>query len=188
MSKSLHLLMIALLVATVVTGCKNEKGEVSEYESGSGQPAFAFAVYPGAKYLAQLTDLTKQAHKVVVPNEKEAPATAIYDTEAPIEQVAEWYAKSYGFHTVAPDSTNNLSAAKPQAFYRSGDLNADLVSIKPVLDKMNLKVDISKAQGKYKGANIDPRPNRPRVTLERPYFDVTTQQVVDRTLILMARE
>ncbi|HYM62186.1 MAG TPA: hypothetical protein VEZ11_14990 [Thermoanaerobaculia bacterium] len=188
MSKSLRLLMIASLVTAVAAGCKNEKGEVSEYESGAAQPAFAFTVYPGAKYLAQLTDLTKQAHKVVVPNEKEPPAMAIYDSEAPIEQVAEWYAKSYGFNTVAPDATNNLSAAKPPAFYRSGDLNADLVSIKPVLDKMNLKVDIAKAQGKYKGANIDPRPNRPRVTLERPYFDVTTQQVVDRTLILMARE
>jgi hypothetical protein len=39
----------------------------------------------------------------------------------------------------------------------------------------------------YKAAQIEPRPNRPRNTIQRPYFDVTTSQVVDRTMILMAR-
>jgi hypothetical protein len=33
---------------------------------------------------------------------------------------------------------------------------------------------------------IDPKPNRPRVTIQRPYFDVVNSQVVDRTIILMA--
>ena len=87
---------------------------------------------------------------------------------------------------MAPDATNNLSAAKPAAYYRTGDLHADVVAIQPVLQKMNLKVDVSKAQGKYRAAEIEGKPNRPRVTIQRPYFDVTTSQVVDRTIILMA--
>jgi hypothetical protein len=52
---------------------------------------------------------------------------------------------------------------------------------------MKLTTDVTKASGSYKAAEIAPRPNRPRVTVQRPYFDVTTSQVVDRTLILMTR-
>ena len=54
------------------------------------------------------------------------------------------------------------------------------------MKKMKLNVDISKAQGKYRAAEIEPKRNRPRVTLQRPYFDVTKSQAVDRTIILMA--
>ena len=46
---------------------------------------------------------------------------------------------------------------------------------------------LSKAVGSYKGAYVSPRPNRPQVTIQRPYFDVTTSKVVDRTMILMSR-
>jgi hypothetical protein len=52
---------------------------------------------------------------------------------------------------------------------------------------MNVPTDLSKATGSYRAADILPRPNRPRVTVQRPYFDVTTSQVVDKTLILMSR-
>ncbi|MFP5245982.1 MAG: hypothetical protein ACLGH0_04760, partial [Thermoanaerobaculia bacterium] len=83
--------------------------------------------------------------------------------------------------------TNNLSATKPNAYYRAGDLAADAKAIEPLLKQMNLPTDVSKASGTYKAADIAPRPNRPRVTVQRPYFDVTTSQVVDRTLILMSR-
>ena len=171
---------VALMLVLAPPSCRKEKTEeVAEPSS------FSFNVYPGARYQARLTELTKQAHNVEKPNEP-APPTAIYDVDAPIDAVAEFYAKAYGYGHVAPDATNNLSAAKPAAYYRTGDLHADVVAIQPVLQKMNLKVDVSKAQGKYRAAEIEGKPNRPRVTIQRPYFDVTTSQVVDRTIILMA--
>ena len=174
------MMLSALLVLTALfVACKGEE-EFAEPE------AFSFVVYPGSNYLQALTDNTKAAHKVINP-QQEPPPTAIYDTDAPVEQVAEYYAKQYGYKEVAPDMTNNLSAAKPQAYYRSGELGADVKAIEGIIKQMNLPTDISKAQGTYKAADIAPRPNRPRVTIQRPYFDVTTSQVVDRTLILMSR-
>ena len=143
-------------------------------------------VYPGARYLGGLSDATRQAHKITKPNE-EPPPVAIYETDAPLEEVANFYAKSYGYGEVAPDATNNLSAAKPPAFYRNGDLATDAKAVEPLLPQLNLKTDVSKATGTYRAADVEPRPNRPRVTVQRPYFDVTTSQVVDKTLIMMSR-
>jgi len=180
LSRNFRTLLSALLVLTALfISCKGEE-EFAEAE------AFSFVVYPGSRYLGQLTENFKAAHKFVNPAQ-EPPPTAVYDTEAPLEQVAEYYAKQYGYKEIAPDMTNNLSATKPPAYYKAGDLQADAKGIEPLLKQMNLATDISKAVGTYKGAEIAPRPNRPRVTLSRPYFDVTTSQVVDRTLILMSR-
>jgi hypothetical protein len=170
----------ALLVLTAIfAGCKG-KEEFAETE------AFSFVVYPGSHYLGQLTETTKNAHRVVSPGQ-EPPPTAIYDTDAPVEQVAEYYVKEYGYKEIAPDMTNNLSAAKPPAYYRTGDLAADTQAIAGLLKQMNVPTDVSKATGSYRAVDISPRPNRPRVTVQRPYFDVTTSQVVDKTLILMSR-
>jgi hypothetical protein len=181
MSRVSRLLLAAALIALVLPGCSKEK------KNDSNEPeSFSFTVYPGARYLAQLTETTKQAHKLFVPNE-DVPPTAIYDTDAPVDKVAEFYAQSYGYGKVAPDATNNLSSAKPPAYYRSGDLAKDVQGVVGVAQKLNIKVDVSKAVGTYRAAEIDPKPNRPRVTIQRPYFDVTTSQVIDRTLILMAR-
>lgn len=171
-------LLVALALVLALAACKGEKAKEEE--------SFSFVVYPGSRYLPQLTDLTKQAHKVINPAQ-EPPPTAIYDTEAPVEQVADFYAKSYGYNTVAPDATNNLSAAKPPAYYRTGDILADAKAVVPLAEKMNVKIDVSKASGHYKAAEIAGKPSRPRVTVQRPYFDVTTSQTVDRTLILMSR-
>ena len=179
-----RLLLVAALVALSVTlllaGCGKEKKDANEPE------AFSFTIYPGSRYLSQLTDLWKQARKVIKPNE-DIPPIAIYDTDAPIDKVAEFYAQSYGYNKVAPDATNNLSSAKPPAYYRAGDLSGDVKAIVPVTDKLGVKIDVSKAVGTYRAAEIDPKPNRPRVTIQRPYFDVSTSQTVDRTLILMSR-
>lgn len=171
-------LLVALALVLALAACKSEKAKEEE--------SFSFVVYPGSRYLPQVTDLMKQAHKVLNPAQ-DPPPTAVYDTDAPVEQVAEFYAKSYGYNNVAPDSTNNLSAAKPPAYFRSGDIGTDVKAIVPLADKMNLKIDTSKAQGHYKAAEIAAKPNRPRVTVQRPYFDVTSSQTVDRTLILMTR-
>lgn len=174
-----NLLAVLLVLTAIFAGCKG-KEEAAEPE------AFSFVVYPGSRYLGQLTETTKNAHRTMSPG-SEPPPIAIYDTDAPVEQVAEYYAKEYGYKEVAPDQTNNLSAAKPPAYYRTGDLNADAKAIEELLKKMGMPTDVSKAQGSYRAADLLPRPNRPRVTIQRPYFDATTSTVVDRTLILMAR-
>ncbi|HXH40855.1 MAG TPA: hypothetical protein VNN08_19665 [Thermoanaerobaculia bacterium] len=181
MSRTTRLLLVAALAALVVAGCGKEK------KNASNEPeAFSFTIYPGSRYLSQLTDIWKQAHRILVPNQ-DVPPIAIYDTDAPIDKVAEFYAQSYGYNKLAPDATNNLSSAKPPAYYRSGDLAHDVAAIIPVTQKLNLKVDVSKAVGAYRAAEIDPTPNRPRVTIQRPYFDASTSQTVDRTLIMMSR-
>jgi hypothetical protein len=180
LSTKFRILLTALVVLTVVfTACKHEDDYVEP-------EAFSFVVYPGSRYLGQLTETFKQGHKAADPSH-EPPPMAVYDTDAPVEQVAEYYAKQYAYGTVAPDVTNNLSASKPQAYYRAGDLGTDARAIEALLKQMNLPTDVSKAAGVYKAAEIAPRPNRPRVTIQRPYFDVTSSTVVDRTLILMAR-
>lgn len=181
MSRTSRLLLAAALIALIAAGCGKEK------KNGSNEPeAFSFTIYPGSRYLAPLTDLWKQARRIIVPNE-DVPPIAIYDTDAPIEKVAEFYAQSYGYNKIAPDATNNLSSAKPPAYYRSGDLAKDVAAIIPVTQKLNVKIDPSKAVGIYRAAELDPKPNRPRVTIQRPYFDVSTSQTVDRTLIMMTR-
>ncbi len=180
MQKSLRVAAVLLIVTTALVGCSKEK-------STEAEDSFSFVVYPGAQYLPHLTEVTKQAHKVITPGNAEIPPTAIYDSDASVEDVANFYAKSYGYGKVAPDATNNLSAAKPAAYYRNGDLQTDVQGIVSLLQKMKLTTDITRAQGQYKAADIEAKPNRPRVTVQRPYFDVTTSQVVNRTLILMSR-
>src|SRR4051812_25622511 len=133
-SKYSRLLLVMLVVSLAVLGCGKEKDEGDE-------DLFSFVVYPGARYLPHLTELTKQAHKVIKPNEQEAPPTAIYDTDASVDDVANFYVKAYGYTAVAPDATNNLSAAKPPAYRRTGDLGADLKGIEPLLSKMNIHPD-----------------------------------------------
>jgi hypothetical protein len=180
MSKTSKLLLIMLVVSLAILGCGKEQEENEE-------DAFSFVVFPGARYLPHLTELTKQAHKVISPGAPEAPPTAIYDTDATVDDVANFYVKAYGYTSIAPDATNNLSSAKPAAYRRTGDIGADVKGIESLMTKMNLHPDLAKATGSYKAVEIAPKPNRPRVTIQRPYFDLTTSQVVDRTIILMAR-
>ena len=172
-------LILAGLLFLAIAGCAKEDAYV-EPES------FSFVVYPNSRYLGELTELTRQAHKLAKPNE-EPPPIAIYDTEAPLEEVAAFYAKSYGYEKVAPDATNNLSATKPPAYYRTGDLSADVKTIAEQLPTLGVNADVSKAQGAYRAAEIEARTNRPHVTIQRPYFNVKTSEVVDRTIIWMAR-
>jgi hypothetical protein len=175
--KHLRLTLAALLAITLLfAACKGGEEEYAEPE------AFSFVIYPGSRYLGQLTDKTREAHKIIAPGQ-EPPPTAIYDTDASIEQVAQYYAKEYGYATIAAEK----GSGNPQAYYKTGDLGVDAKAIESLLPKLGLQTDVSKATGTYKGAEIAPRPNRPRVTISRPYFDVTTSQVVDRTLILMSR-
>ncbi len=169
----------ALLVLLAIAGCGKED-EYAEPET------FSFVVYPGSRFLGKMTEATRQAHKIMKPAE-EPPPVAIYDTDATVEDVATFYAKAYGYATVAPDATNNMSTVAPKAYYRTGDLGTDAKSIAALLPRLGLNTDLTKAVGTYKAAEIAPRPNRPRVTVQRPYFDETTSQVVNKTIILMSR-
>ena len=166
--------VLVLLLIAVAAGCTKEE-ESNEPET------FTFIVYPGSRYLGKISETMRQAHKLVAPNEA-PPPVAVYDTDAPVEEVATFYAKAYGYGSVAAD---NLSSKPPAAYYRGGDLASDAKSIAPMLPKLGLNTDVSKAQGTYKAAEISRKPNRPQVTIQRPYFDVTTSQVVNKTIILM---
>ncbi len=174
----LSLTALLLLAALLVTACKGEEEEYAEPE------AFSFVIYPGSRYLGELTEKTKLAHKVARPN-VEPPPTAIYDADASVEEVADYYAKQYGYAVVAPQAGTGPS--QPRAYYRTGDLAKDNAPIAPLLPQLQLQTDLTKAVGSYRGAFIAPRPNRPQVSIQRPYVDVTTSKVVDRTLILMSR-
>jgi hypothetical protein len=180
MSKFLRVAAILMVLIAILPGCRKEKKNASEEPS-----TFTFTVYPGSHYLAQLTELHKRASAVLKPNET-PPPVAIYDTDAPLDAVANFYANAYGYSKVAADATNNLSAAKPPAYYRNGDMYSDVKGLESLFKKLNLNVDFSKARGKYRAVEIEPKTNRPRVTIQRPYFDVINSQVVDRTIILMA--
>src|SRR5260221_12757019 len=125
MSKWSRVLLLLVAAAMPFAGCKHKESQSNEPES------FAFFVYPSARYLAQLTEVTKNAHKVIHPN-LDPPPTAIYDTDATVEKVAEHYAKEYGYSTIAADSTNNLKSAQPPAYYRSGDLQSAAQGAKPI--------------------------------------------------------
>ena len=174
----LSLLALLLLATVLVAACKGEEEEYAEPES------FSFVIYPGSRYLGDMTEKTKQAHTITRPN-VEPPPTAIYDADGSVEEVADYYAKQYGYAEVAAEP--GTGATQPRAYYRTGDLAKDNLPLAPLLPQLQLQTDLSKAVGTYRGAFISPRPNRPQVTIQRPYFDVTTSKVVDRTLILMSR-
>ena len=179
-----------ILAASLMMACQKESAikPLSEYESADLQArAYNFQVYPGARFLEKQTELLRKAHFVMAPNATEAPPMAMYDTEASLDQVAKFYADKYGYE-LAANETNNFSSVKPEAYLISGNLSTDAQNIKPIIEKLGVPSDLSKAQGEYRGAHISPAENMPRVTVQRPYFDVANSQTVDRTLILMVRE
>src|SRR3954451_11225096 len=104
--------------------------------------AITFPVYPGARSLPELTELFKRGSAVNSPGHP-VPPQIIYDTEASLEDVAAFYAKENGFGKVAPDSSGNMSSVAPPAYYLSGDMHNDTTALKPILDKLNMKVDLS---------------------------------------------
>lgn len=174
-----RLAVAALLVlASLLGACKGKESAEPE--------AFSFVVYPGARYLGHLTEKTKEAHRTLINPGQEPPPTAMYDTDASVEQVAQFYAEKYGYETVV-ESATSLTTTKGNAYYLSGDLAADAAALAPILEKLGLPSQIQGAQGQYRGARIAPKANRPTVTIQRPYIDVVNSNVVDRTLIHMTK-
>lgn len=174
----------------LLASCRREaQAPLSGAESADVQArTYSFKVYPGSRFLQPQTELFRKAHFVLHPEAVQAPPTAAYESDAAVEAVAGFYAAEYGFPKVAESEANGFSSIKPNAYFTSGDLAKDLPAIKPILEKLEMKVDESKAIGLYRGAHINGTETRPRVTIQRPYFDVATSRVVDKTLILMVRE
>lgn len=185
-------LAIAFSLLVAMTACQKKEEALQpldEYTSADLQAAGNnFYVYSGARFLPDMTNLFRRAHFVLHPGATTAPPIACYESDATVQQVAEFYAQKYGYPEVAANEVNNFSSVAPRAYYRSGDLAADTRQIDTVLQKLQMKVDISKAAGNYNGAHISPKPDFPRVTIQRPYFDPNRSAVVDKTLILIVKE
>ncbi len=172
---------VLLLIALVACfACGRE-------ERDANGNAIEFKVYPGSRNLPELTELFKKASAVGNPGHP-VPPQFLYDTDASLDDVANFYAKNNGYSKVAPDASGNMSSVAPPAYYRSGDLHADNAGLSGLFDKLNMKVDLTKAVGQYRGAHISASEGHPRVTLSRPYFDPTKSQVVNKTLIIMVQE
>lgn len=190
MSRTFSTLAVCLAILLAMAGCKGEKSvePLSDYESADVQAkAFNFQIYPGAQFVEGQTDLLRRAHFVLNPSATEAPPMAVYETGASLEEVAKFYSEKYGYQ-VAENMANDFKTVKPQAYYTAGDLAQDAEAVKPIAQKMNLNVDFTRAQGAWRGAYFSPQVTLPRVTLQRPYFNLTNSQVVDKTLIVMVRE
>ena len=181
--------LILICTALLAVACRREKAqELNQYESADLQAtSYNFQVFPGAAYLAPQTELLRRAHFVLQPKATSAPPMAMYDTDASLEEVAKFSAGKYEY-VVAENETNNFSSVKPEAYYTSGDLQADTLQVKPILEQLKVQSDLTKATGSWKGAHISPKTNLPRVTLQRPYFDFINSRTVDKTLILMVKE
>ena len=78
----------------------------------------------------------------------------------------------------------------------AGLLAASLLTAAPAFAERVLRldeapigeIDPAKAKGEYRGAYFAPQSNLPRVSLQKPYLDLRTGEVVDKTLIVMVRE
>lgn len=182
------MLCCALVLAAI--GCRKEADRpVAEYEvAGLQARAYNFQVYPGSTFLKEQTDILRRGSLKMHAYLTEAPPMAMYETGATIDEVAEFYRDKYGYARIAENEMNSFSAAKPNAYFSTGDLRADLESIRPLIDELKLKVEYGKVGGKYRGAYLAPKPGMPRVTLQRPFFDLVRNEVIDRTLIVLVRE
>jgi hypothetical protein len=188
MSKSLRLIALMLFLAA----CARESvTPVSQQTDSAAAGVQADQNYPGARYLAGYTGLFNQAIKATEPPPSPSAGAALYDTPDPIEQVAAFYAEKRGYGKVAESAANNFSSAPASAYFTRGDFASDYVALKPLLDKIHVTPDPAKLKGPYRGADIKGKPapaELPGVTLQRPYFDFSKNQFVDRTLIVLIRE
>ncbi len=185
------IVLMIMLFAILSFGCRKEESvkPLSEGESADlSAQAYDFQIYPGSLFDSDLTDLYRKAHFVLNPKATSAPPMAVYLSEDPLEEVAQWYAKKYGYSRVAENEVANFSSVPPRAYYTTGDLGEATRQIVPILEKLNLDADVSAVQGTFRGATISPTGNFPRVTLQRPYYDPIQKKTIDRTFILMVKE
>lgn len=183
-------LTLAMAAALLLASCGDEDLQpLDPFESAELQARmYNFQVYPGARFLEKQTEVLRRAHFVMQPDAVEAPPMAMYETDAPLEEVARWYAEKYGYAEVATDEVNDFSSVKPQAYYTAGELGPDAAAIAPIVEKLGLQLTAQRISGAWRGAHISPTEDLPRVSLQRPYVDVVNDRTTDKTLIVMVRE
>lgn len=178
-------------VLLIFLGCDSEPEErmMSDAESIRLQhDIWEFQIYPGAEYLEANTKAYERAHFLMNPGDDEPPRMAFYHSEDSIEEVGAFYAEKYGYGEVAPNQVNDFKPFPPQAYFDQGDLRQATEQIVPMLEQLELSTDISDVEGEFRTAHIEGIDRYPRVTLQRPWYDVVTGEVRDTTMILMVVE
>ena len=168
---------MAALVAACLAGCRSEPVRVSSYEwiDPAAEKA-PFPVFPGSTVLADQTDLVRRARVLMLPKGVPAPRLIVFDTDAPIDEVAAWFAERHA----SPEGT-------PAAVRRvAGDLAADETALAPILAKLGHKYTPGVGRGACVSAEIAGGGGRPSVSLRRPWRDFVHDRVVDRTLIMIS--
>lgn len=181
---------VAVLCLISLGSCREESRleVLDEYESADlAARAWSFQVYPGASFLPDYTVAFRKSHAILNPDLPEPPPIAVYDTDAPVEEVARFYAEKYGYGEVA-DPPGSEEVDPPPAYFTSGDLGTDTRNIADLLAELGYDHDLSSLGGEWNGAHIAPTGPYPRVTIQRPYYDFVSGEIRDRTLILMVRE
>lgn len=132
-------------------------------------------LFDGATPLPAQTDLMRRARAVIRGG---APADegrlVLLETEAPVDEVAAYYATALGTDGVAAKVTRT-----------AGDFGADEASLTPVLERLGVAFTRG-AKGSYASAVIEGAPGMPHVSLQRPYRDFVGDRIVDRTLVIVS--
>lgn len=181
--------ILGLFLVLLLSSCRDEPEleVLDEYESaGLAARAWSFQVFPGSEFLPDFTGAYRRSHALLNPESPEPPPIAVYVTDVPVEEVARFYAEKYGYPEVA--ELQAASESGPPAHYTSGDLGTDTRNISGLLTQLGYEHDLSSVGGTWQGAHIEGTGPYPRVTIQRPYFDFESGEIVDRTLILMVRE
>ncbi|MBW3565818.1 MAG: hypothetical protein KY459_13970 [Acidobacteria bacterium] len=194
MSSRRHLRSFCLLLAVPLllsfAGCREPKGEaLDEYESSEVRTrSMDFQVYPGSSFLEEHTEAYRRSHSILNPRSKTIPPMAFYESNDPVETVAGFYAKIYGYERVHPNAVNDFSPYPPHAYLTRGDLAEATRAIVPIIEQLGYDSDISDVSGDFAGAHVDGIDLFPRVSLQRPWYDFISGEVRDTTMILMVQE
>ncbi|MBI2215082.1 MAG: hypothetical protein HYU52_15645 [Acidobacteria bacterium] len=135
-----------------------------------------FPLFAGASVVPEQTALMRRAHALIRGDaEMRGRRLALFETDAPLEDVARYYAAAIG----------DPSGVHASVSWSTGDFAADEASLAPILAKLDQPFTHG-ATGHYRSAEIAGAPGEPRVSLQRPYRDFARDRIVDRTLIVLS--
>lgn len=177
--------------ATLLVIACSEPGvePLSEYESSEvAKRSMDFQVYPGSTFLEDHTEAYRRSHSIVNPQSRRIPPMAVYESADSVEEVAQFYARIYGYDRVHPNTVNDFSPYPPHAYLIRGELGEATRTILPIIEQLGYESDITGVSGPFVGAQIDGIDLFPRVSLQRPWYDFITGEVRDSTMILMVQE
>ena len=167
------------LILLLASACGQERLEkVEEYVS---QDPWAELAYPGAEQRVEQEDLLRKAHFLANPSADSAPHVEAYSTPDPLNEVAAFYARKYGYGVLPEDPT-------APAHLGSGDFADMRQSIEQIAAKLVETPDLEALKGPYRTAYFRGTGMLPRISLQRPYFDLTRGELIDQTVIVMVDE